>query len=202
MVCRFYTFYAFVSLVFEPSFIKASKDFYIRHYAGLCMKPDPAGTVYLRSRCKLKFRWQGGARLAASKKCLVAAGNSDGTPLVLTDQCSGVDSLFQYLPASNVIKHLKSGKCATFEGSKPENSKVVLGSCEPSSNSSFWLLPQAMYIIRHQKSGTCIRLDKTDGLFKLYPGAVCDRFMGTFVHVKTGKCMGGEGKYIFYNNGP
>ena len=191
-----YMIYALMILVFERSVVKASKDFYIRHYCGFCMKPDRAGTLTLRFRCMFKFQWQGGGRLVASQKCLAANGSNDGTSILFTDQCSGVNSLFQYLPASKSIKHLKSGKCLTPDRSKPENAKVVLGSCQPSSSNRFWLFPQQMYIIRHHKSGTCIRLDKTDALFKLYPGRICDRFTGTLVHVKTGKCMGDGGKYI------
>ena len=194
MAYHTYMVYALMILLFDPSFVKASKDFCIRHYCGFSMRPS-SGAVRLRFRCSLKFQWQGGARLVASQKCLAANGISDGTSLLFTDQCSGADSLFQYLPASNIIKHMKSGRCLTHEGSQPENAKVVLGPCEPLSSNRFWLLPQQMYIIRHQKSDTCIRLDKTDGLFKLYPGAICDRFTGTFVHVKTGQCMADEGRH-------
>ena len=196
MACYIYIMYALIILVFEQSFVNASKDFHIRHYCGYCIKPGDSGFVRLRPRCRFKFRWQGGVRLVASQKCLAVNGSSDGSFLLFTNQCSGVNSLFQYLPASNGIKHMQSGKCLTFKGSKPEHAKVVLGPCELSSSNRFWLLRQQMYIIRHHKSGACIRLDKVDGLFKLYPEAICDRFTGTFVHFKTGKCMVGEGKYI------
>ncbi len=175
----------------------AENTFQIRNSRGSCLEFNTTSQVFLlKSVCAEHFRWKGGIRLfhVPTGRCLVPK-NGNESSLNLTNVCSETNSLFQHDRATHSIKHLLSGMCVIQENiscsSQKENCEIKLGNNCSSENAKFWLVPQVLYIIRHQ-NGLCWTY-AAQNLIRFQNTLACDRFFQRnskhLQHFETGKCV-------------
>ena len=193
-----HTLFALLVGVFSVFAYTGPNSFHIRQRDGKCFEYEQRlRVIVLKSVCREKFRWDGGVRLihVPTKKCLLPATSTGGIELQLTGNCSATDTLF-YNGPTGTIKHFVSGKCIGPEANAAkaaEKSKVVMGNNCASVNARFWLVRDAMYVIRHI-SGLCWVAHKgLDYKINLKKRYICDRFRyingSSLQHVATGRCV-------------
>ncbi len=191
-------------------FVDSSSTFHIRHHMGKCLELRANKLVY-SSICRDHFRWKGGAKLihVPTGKCLVPGGviGGDSMPssrgVLLTNNCSGTDAIFQYKEKYHKIKHLMTELCLTpadgIGNDPPDNAGLVLSSSCSVTKAKYWLVPQVLYVVRHF-GGMCWKYNKAQSVIELMNTYVCDRFMQQngkhLQHFATGKCVIPSGGYL------